>query len=210
MNLKERGFVIIYKITNNINGRIYIGQTIRSITQRFTAHCTKNGSRSYIGKAIKAHGRDNFSIEQIDSASTIEELNNKEVYWIAYYNSTDLSIGYNLAYGGDNRKMLDSTKQKIAKAHLGKKKPPMSEESKKRISQFFKGRKSTNKPRKKGYKRKPLSQEAIEKIRQRNIGKKHTEETKNKIRENHKKPEVIAKIREANLGRKASEETKVY
>lgn len=201
--------MLIYKITNKINGRVYIGQTIRTLKQRFTAHCTRNGCRSYIGKAIKAHGKDNFTIEEIDTASSLEELNKKEIYWIKYYNSTDLSVGYNLTYGGDNRVMLDSTKEKIANAHKGKPKPPMSEERKKAISAFFKGRKSTNKPRKRGYKRKGHSDETKEKLRIANTGRKHTEETKNKIRENHKSPDVIEKIRNANLGKSQTTESKI-
>ena len=72
--------MIIYKITNKINGKIYIGQTIRTLRERFNAHSSKNGSHTYIGRSIKAHGKENFLIEEIDKASDINELNKHKYY----------------------------------------------------------------------------------------------------------------------------------
>jgi group I intron endonuclease len=60
----------IYKITNTINKKIYIGQTIKSIIDRFKGHCLKASiSISAIFNAINKYGKENFLIEQIDSAT---------------------------------------------------------------------------------------------------------------------------------------------
>lgn len=69
----------IYKITNNINGKIYIGQTIGAIEKRFAEHknAAKNGCRYALHRVIRKYGIENFSIEEIEQCP-IEELDNKE------------------------------------------------------------------------------------------------------------------------------------
>lgn len=101
----------IYKITNIINNKIYIGLTMTTIEQRWQSHIktaySKN-SKDYnnlLKKAIRKYGKENFIIEQIDAADTLEELKEKEKYWIKHYNSFCLlqdSWGYNLTRGGDS------------------------------------------------------------------------------------------------------------
>ena len=65
----------IYKITNLINNKIYIGQTINPISQRWSAHKShaKNGSTHKLGRAIRKYGEENFKIELISQYPT-EEL----------------------------------------------------------------------------------------------------------------------------------------
>jgi len=90
--------MFIYKITNNINRKVYIGQTIRPIDQRFNRHINdaiNNILDTHLCRAIRKYGQNNFSIEVIDSASTQEELTSKESYWEKYYKSTDPAYGYN-------------------------------------------------------------------------------------------------------------------
>ena len=70
--------MIIYKIVNNINGKIYIGQTIQTLEKRWKSHCSKGGSLSYIKRAIFKYGQNNFSIFEIDRAFSLEELNDNE------------------------------------------------------------------------------------------------------------------------------------
>lgn len=94
----------IYKITNKINNKIYIGQVYnKTIYDRFNRHikCASPTSSSKLARAIYKYGSDNFVIEEIDKANSLEELNKKEIYWISYYNSTNHNIGYNLTNGGD-------------------------------------------------------------------------------------------------------------
>ena len=87
--------MIIYKITNNLNGKVYIGQTTRSLAARIYEHI-HNHSR--VGKDMVKYGRDNFDISVIDNAKTKEELDDLEIFWIAWYNSTQ--NGYNILRGG--------------------------------------------------------------------------------------------------------------
>lgn len=94
--------MLIYKITNNINGKIYVGQTKHTLKTRFGAH--KRSSRrkevkSLISKAIKKYGEENFSIEQIDTAKNLTCLNKKEIFWIKSLNSQKPE-GYNILKGG--------------------------------------------------------------------------------------------------------------
>lgn len=86
----------IYKITNIQNEKVYIGQTIRPIEQRFKRHMNdalNNILDTHFARAIRKYGKENFIIEQIDTAQTQDELNKKEQYWIQYYNSVE--NGYN-------------------------------------------------------------------------------------------------------------------
>jgi len=87
---------IIYCITNKTDNNKYIGLTTIGLNERFKQH-TK--AYSYIGKAIRKHGKDNFTIEQIDEAETKEELCDLEIYWIGKHNTFD--EGYNLTRGGE-------------------------------------------------------------------------------------------------------------
>ena len=96
-----RGF--IYKITNTINGKSYIGHTIQNVKERFYQHCATKCSKAVsnmaIHRAIKKYGKSNFTvevIEEIDSAN----LNDRERYWIKYYNS--YNNGYNSTKGGQD------------------------------------------------------------------------------------------------------------
>lgn len=86
----------IYKITNLVNNKVYIGQSVRNIQQRFIRHINDAMNcklDTHFARAIRKYGEDNFVIELIDSAKTQAELNQKEQYWIHYYDS--IRHGYN-------------------------------------------------------------------------------------------------------------------
>ena len=86
----------IYKITNKINGKVYIGQTIRPVEYRFHRHINDamhNILDTHFARAIRKYGPDQWQLEVIDAATTQDELNQKEQYWIKYYNSVE--EGYN-------------------------------------------------------------------------------------------------------------------
>jgi group I intron endonuclease len=85
---------VIYKITNNINGKIYIGKDSRNKKSYM-------GSGKSIKNAINKYGIENFTKEIIDSANSLDELNEKEKKWISYYNSYIPSVGYNRSLGGE-------------------------------------------------------------------------------------------------------------
>ncbi len=136
----------IYKITNIINNKIYIGQTINSIHQRFDEHCslTKSKHRSAIREAIRKYGKNNFIIEIIDNADTIEELNCKEIKWIAKLSAISPN-GYNLEAGGKNKIVHHSTKLKMSIAKLGKKGHAVTRATKDKISHSRTGMKFSDK-----------------------------------------------------------------
>lgn len=96
--------MIIYKVTNKSNGKIYIGQTTLTLSERRASHEreSKNKYRKtvYFHNALLKYGFDSFEWCEIDSAETQEELDEKEIYWISYYNSTNKEKGYNLKSGG--------------------------------------------------------------------------------------------------------------
>lgn len=94
----------IYKITNNINGKIYIGQSIHP-KRRWIEHKTKAKTKADnfpIHLAISKYGSENFSFEIIEWA---KNYNQREKDWIKFYNSI-CPNGYNIAKGGSNNVMF--------------------------------------------------------------------------------------------------------
>lgn len=127
----------VYKITNKITGKIYIGITNQGSGARYRHHWYESriGEPSPIHRSMAKYGEDNFTLEIIDFAETYEELKEKEKFWIKEFNSTDRNIGYNLTEGGDGtfgRTHSEETKEKIRQKALGRK---ISEETKKKMSE---------------------------------------------------------------------------
>ena len=97
--------MFIYKFTNKINNKVYIGLDTGTIEEarryKDHKHSYKNVTRnSYFYKAIRKYGFENFSYEILENCENINDLNDKEIYWISYYNSTDKDCGYNILPGG--------------------------------------------------------------------------------------------------------------
>lgn len=93
---------IIYKVTNQENGKIYIGQTIQTLNERKNKHYYKARQEEYTThfiNALRKYPEDVFIWEIIDEAETQEALDEKEKYWIVYYNSVE--EGYNTKDGGE-------------------------------------------------------------------------------------------------------------
>lgn len=85
--------MIIYKTTNLINGKIYVGKDSLNDPQYF-------GSGLILNLAIKKYGINNFRKDILEQCNTPQELDEREQYWIKFLNSTDRCIGYNIAKGG--------------------------------------------------------------------------------------------------------------
>ena len=102
---------IIYKITNLVNGKIYIGQTVQSLKKRFEQHC--GNKKSVLGRAIQKYGKENFYIETVEECDTIEELNEREKFWIAKSDCI-APKGYNLTEGGEGASHSEVTRQKMS------------------------------------------------------------------------------------------------
>lgn len=93
---------IIYKVTNKINGKIYIGQTIQSLKDRWYRHCAKKSlseaeMNMHIKRAILKYGKENFTIEALEECDS-ELLNEREKFCIDYFDS--YHNGYNSTEGG--------------------------------------------------------------------------------------------------------------
>ena len=120
----------IYKTTDKTNGKIYIGKRHSSEFQGF-----KYIGSGLIIKNIKNKCEENnvslqerFNVEMIDTADTLEELNEKEIYWIEKLNARDSNIGYNMRKGGDcgpggpmfkGHKHSQETRDKMSKSRIG-------------------------------------------------------------------------------------------
>lgn len=180
--------MIIYKITNKINNKVYIGQDKNNNPYYL-------GSGNLIKRAIKKYGKENFIKEILCECDTLDDLNNKEKFFIEKYRSTDKEIGYNISVGGTdgtmlNRRHTNETKEKMRTSSLGKKK---SKEHCKNIGLSKKGRFVSDEERKrrsencplKGVKKGPLSNEIKEKISKSKKGKNPSNETKEKMSKSH-------------------------
>ena len=107
----------IYKITNDINGKSYIGKTEFSIEKRFKKHCQdafrERNEKRPLYSAMRKYGIEHFHIEQIEETNNPNE---REIYWIEFYQT--YSFGYNATKGGEGKLVIDrelviSTYQKL-------------------------------------------------------------------------------------------------
>lgn len=137
--------MIIYKATNKINGKIYIGQTVRTLGARISDHF-----RSTVGRfprALRKYGLDNFDFSVVESCESKEVMNERERYWISFFSSNG-SEGYNLTEGGENPpsqkgvKRSEETKLKLRglRNSLGTKR---SDEMKNRLAEAMAGNKNS-------------------------------------------------------------------
>jgi group I intron endonuclease len=97
--------MIIYKLTNKLNQKVYIGQTRRTLEARISEHIRDANARRgyYISNAISKYGIESFKIEILAETEDADALNYLEEYYIRKYNSVD--HGYNLSYGGNSNTM---------------------------------------------------------------------------------------------------------
>ena len=162
---------VIYKVTNKINNKVYIGQTVRDFNRRKTEHLNqaknKHASCAYFHSALLKYGFDSFIWEIIFETDCQIELDSKEIEFIDYYYSYG-DGGYNLCLGGSNNHGYKHSEQTVEKRRNFR----HSEETKEEARQRMLGTK--------------LSEETKEKIRLANLGKKASKETKEKMSKNNK------------------------
>jgi hypothetical protein len=198
--------MIIYKTTNLINDKFYIGKDTKNNPNYL-------GSGKYLHRAIKKYGIENFKKEILEACIDIKTLNEREKYWIKETNAQ--KIGYNIADGGTGGKTTPvvwnkgktyeelfgkekakAIKTKLVKSHLGHK---QSKETKlKRAAKI------------RGIKR---SEETKNKMSKSQKGNRVSEQAKKKISKTLKKyfkshPEARKKISESQIGKKLSQEHK--
>jgi group I intron endonuclease len=118
-------FGIIYCVTNLVNSKKYIGQTIKGLNYRQKCHfryAFNYNSDNLFHRALRKYGKDNFLFEEIDSANSKLELDTKEIYWIKKYQSTNLENGYNICLGGQggashNPEVADKIRKTLLGGH---------------------------------------------------------------------------------------------
>ena len=118
----------IYKITNKINRKVYIGQTKKTIEERFQEHLKKAKihTNRYLYDAMNKYGYNNFQVSKIEECDNAK-LDEREIYWIAFYKSNNKQYGYNMTAGGGggdtwiNNLHKKETSKKLSLAQKGKK-----------------------------------------------------------------------------------------
>lgn len=145
--------MIVYKIENLINGKIYIGITKFSLRKRFLEHQSpKRRGKSIIKDAILKYGVKNFKSEIIDTAISRAELREKEKFWIQKLDTCNPLIGYNIKSGGEGSErkrkyfLSDKHRQNLSKSRVGLKShtTPHTEETKTLIRNQINERLSNN------------------------------------------------------------------
>lgn len=120
---------VIYKAENIVNGKVYIGQTTKSLRHRKNAHLATSRldsglkRNSLFMRAIRKYGTHNFKWEIIDSSNNHFELSSKEIFWIGYYEANNPSKGYNMTEGGEGTVGFthkEETKDFISKLNTGR------------------------------------------------------------------------------------------
>ena len=163
--------MIVYKATNTVNGKVYIGKTVRSLSHAKARHhqrtkfIWKYGVFSRFYSAMRKHGLDAFEWEVIYSGISDADIQEAERRFISEYGATDPKIGYNMTPGGDGGAGKKLSASQIAQikerfsgsgnpmaGRFGKDHPAYghrkTEEQKKRISLAHKGKKLSDEQRK--------------------------------------------------------------
>lgn len=113
--MEEKGYGYIYKTTNLVNGKIYIGLCRYKTIRKGIYY----GSGTYLKLAIRKYGKINFKKEILDIAFSEEELFEKEKYWIKKLNARDPKVGYNFKEGGIDGPFDKRTNKKISESLKG-------------------------------------------------------------------------------------------
>lgn len=148
--------MIIYRITNQINTKSYIGQTKYSLEKRWTQHksAAKSGSELHFSKAIRKYPLETWNLEILETIDDPNILSEREIYWIGVYNT--FNDGYNSTSGGECGSLSEEGKLKISIANSGekngmygktspKKGTKLSTETIEKMKKSLKGRKVWNK-----------------------------------------------------------------
>lgn len=157
---------IVYKCTNIINGKSYIGKTTKGLSRRKTEHFCFNNPSTYFQHAIKKYGEDSFRWDILKECFSKIELSESEIFYIDLFKTTDPNLGYNMTKGGDgfsygelnivhrpevkskiieklksnNGSFRQEVRDKISKSLTGKK---LTQDHKNSISEAIKGHKGS-------------------------------------------------------------------
>jgi group I intron endonuclease len=197
----------IYKITNIVNNKCYIGKTgLTTIIERWKEHCrmADNGADYYFHRAIRKYGKEAFGVKILKKFEYHDsrKLNHAERYFIKKYKSNDPRYGYNMTEGGDGlTNPVPEVRKKIGKANQGNKYCVgfhHTKETRKNMSKANQGRKDSEETkRKKSESNKGkhvFSEEARKKLSADHLGKHPSKKTRKKLSEARKGKPLKCKI----------------
>lgn len=136
---------VIYKVTNTVNGHIYIGQTKTALAKRWSKHCSdaRSGAGWVLAAAIRKYGKEVFTVAVVEECADKDALNAAEISWILklqpVYNacsgggglgSPSPEVRAKISAASRGRKVSDQTRKNMAVAQKGH---PVSEETKRKI-----------------------------------------------------------------------------
>lgn len=114
---KKEVYGVIYLVKNNINEKVYVGQTTRGFDVRYKSNIEKYPPNPHLGNAIKKYGIQNFTIiKEFKVALSREELNKLEIDCIKSFRSYDPKYGYNKTMGGEGGELTEESKKKLSEA----------------------------------------------------------------------------------------------
>lgn len=169
--------MVIYKAINQINGKVYIGQTQMSFKKRIKGHIDHMKYGKYISSfhnALRKYGKNNFVWVVLNECYDIDTLNQLEQYYIKYYGSMNREIGYNLNNGGCSYITSDDTKKKISKKATKRWEDPKYRKMMKENKPDFNGKNNPNYGNR-------WNDEQRDNLRQQKLGVPLLEETKKKV-----------------------------
>ncbi|KKN77012.1 hypothetical protein LCGC14_0365040 [marine sediment metagenome] len=139
--------MVVYKITNLINGKVYIGATVQTLLHRKAGHVydskRHNGN---INQAIRKYGKDNFKWEMLCVCYSVNVLNEMEKHYISLYDS--MNIGYNMTTGGKHFSGSAEYRRNITGENNGMYGKKHSKETRKQYSKVRTGTKRSKETRK--------------------------------------------------------------
>lgn len=191
--------MVVYRITNKVNGKVYIGKTVQLATRRWRQHVSDVKRYTFpIHNAIRKHGEDAFTVETIYCAKTSNELNKMETLFIILHQSHISENGYNMTLGGDGGEVPNAaTRAKMSSSRKGKKSSPEANAKRSaRMVDFYTDPEHRRQTGSYAIGRE-VSCETRDKIKRSNLGK-------NKGK--HPSPETLVKMRLVQLGRKRTPE----
>lgn len=110
----------IYKITNKVNGKMYVGRTVQKVEERFKQHCkAEKTSGILLHRAIQKHGKENFEVEIIEECRIKRRYIQAEYKWIKALNTLSPS-GYNTVLHGGAVRHTKATREKMSKTRINR------------------------------------------------------------------------------------------
>lgn len=104
----------IYRYTNKYNGKMYIGQTSKTLEERAQSNGRNYRECRHFYAAIQKYSWSAFEVDVLEVVDNVEKANEREKHYIALYNTTDDRYGYNIAIGGDNHTMPEESRKIIS------------------------------------------------------------------------------------------------